>query len=138
MKKFIQEFKEFALKGNMMDMAIGIIIGGAFTSVVTSLTDNFIKPLLNFITGAAVYTGADIAGFASSFISAFVNFIIMAFVLFCLLKVMNKITDLGHRKDEKPAAPTTKICPHCCSEIDIKATRCPHCTSMLEENADAE
>lgn len=138
MKKFIQEFKEFALKGNMMDMAVGIIIGGAFTSVVTSLTDNFINPLLNFITGAAKYTGADIAGFASSFISAFVNFIIMAFVLFCLLNVMNKITEIGHHKDEAPAAPTTKQCPYCCSEIDIKATRCPHCTSVLEEKADAE
>lgn len=138
MKKFIQEFKEFALKGNMMDMAVGIIIGGAFTSVVTSLTDNFINPLLNFITGAAKYTGADIACFASSFISAFVNFIIMAFVLFCLLKVMNKITEIGHNKEEVPAAPTTKQCPYCCSEIDIKATRCPHCTSVLEEKADAE
>lgn len=101
MKKFIQEFKEFALKGNMMDMAIGIIIGGAFTAVVTSLTDNFIKPLLNFLTGAAKYTGADIAGFASSFISAFVNFIIMAFILFCLLKIMNKITEIGHHNEEK-------------------------------------
>lgn len=139
MKKFIQEFKEFALKGNMMDMAVGIIIGGAFTSVVTSLTDNFINPLLNFITGAAKYTGADIASFASSFISAFVNFIIMAFVLFCLLKIMNKITEIGHHNEEKtPSAPTTKKCPYCCSEIDIKATRCPHCTSVLEEKADAE
>lgn len=139
MKKFIQEFKEFALKGNMMDMAIGIIIGGAFTAVVTSLTDNFIKPLLNFLTGAAKYTGADIAGFASSFISAFVNFIIMAFILFCLLKIMNKITEIGHHNEEKtPSAPTTKKCPYCCSEIDIKATRCPHCTSVLNEKADAE
>lgn len=139
MKKFIQEFKEFAIKGNMMDMAVGIIIGGAFTSVVTSLTDNFINPLLNFITGAAKYTGADIASFASSFISAFVNFIIMAFVLFCLLKIMNKITEIGHHNEEKtPSAPTTKKCPYCCSEIDIKATRCPHCTSVLEEKADAE
>jgi large conductance mechanosensitive channel len=139
MKKFIQEFKEFALKGNMMDMAVGIIIGGAFTSVVTSLTDNFINPLLNFITGAAKYTGADIASFASSFISAFVNFIIMAFVLFCLLKIMNKITEIGHHNEEKtPSAPTTKKCPYCCSEIDIKATRCPHCTSVLNEKADAE
>ena len=138
MKKFIQEFKEFALKGNMMDMAVGIIIGGAFTSVVTSLTDNFINPLLNFITGAAKYTGADIASFAS-FISAFVNFIIMAFVLFCLLKIMNKITEIGHHIEEKtPSAPTTKKCPYCCSEIDIKATRCPHCTSVLNEKADAE
>lgn len=139
MKKFIQEFKEFALKGNMMDVAVGIIIGGAFTSVVTSLTDNFINPLLNFITGAAKYTGADIASFASSFISAFVNFIIMAFVLFCLLKIMNKITEIGHHNEEKtPSAPTTKKCPYCCSEIDIKATRCPHCTSVLNEKADAE
>lgn len=139
MKKFIQEFKEFALKGNMMDMAVGIIIGGAFTSVVTSLTDNFINPLLNFITGAAKYTGADIASFASSFISAFVNFIIMAFVLFCLLKIMNKITEIGHHIEEKtPSAPTTKKCPYCYSEIDIKATRCPHCTSVLNEKADAE
>ena len=139
MKKFIQEFKEFALKGNMKDMAVGIIIGGAFTSVVTSLTDNFINPLLNFITGAAKYTGADIASFASSFISAFVNFIIMAFVLFCLLKIMNKITEIGHHIEEKtPSAPTTKKCPYCCSEIDIKATRCPHCTSVLNEKADAE
>lgn len=137
MKKFIQEFKEFALKGNMMDMAIGIIIGGAFTAVVTSLTDNFIKPLLNFLTGAEKYTGADIAGFASSFISAFVNFIIMAFILFCLLKIMNKITEIGHHNEEKtPAAPTTKKCPYCCSEIDINATRCPHCTSVIEEKSE--
>ncbi len=130
MKKFIEEFKAFALRGNVMDMAVGVIIGGAFSSIVTSLTDNFIKPILNFVTGGARYSLQDISGFASSFLSSVVNFLIMAFILFCLLKAINKLTSLGHRKEE-PAAPTTKICPFCMSEIDIKATRCPHCTSEL-------
>ena len=74
MKKFIQEFKTFALRGNMMDMAVGVIIGGAFSSIVTSLTDNFINPILNFVTGAQAYGLSDIAGFASNFISALFNF----------------------------------------------------------------
>ena len=86
MKKFIEEFKAFALRGNMMDMAVGVIIGGGFTGIVTSLTDNGINPLLNFITGAETYTLQNIAGFGSKFISDFVNFLILAFVLFCLLK----------------------------------------------------
>ena len=132
MKKFIEEFKAFALKGNVMDMAVGVIIGGAFSGIVTSLTDNFINPILNVLTGGATYTATDVAGFASSFISAVVNFIIMAFILFCLLKGINKL--MGLTKKEEPAAePTTKVCPYCQSEISIKATRCPHCTSILEE-----
>ena len=132
MKKFIEEFKAFALKGNVMDMAVGVIIGGAFSGIVTSLTDNFINPILNVLTGGATYTMTDIAGFASSFISAVVNFIIMAFILFCLMKGINKL--MGLTKKEEPAAePTTKVCPYCQSEISIKATRCPHCTSILEE-----
>ena len=132
MKKFIEEFKAFALKGNVMDMAVGVIIGGAFSGIVTSLTDNFINPILNVLTGGATYTVTDVAGFASSFISAVVNFIIMAFILFCLLKGINKL--MGLTKKEEPAAePTTKVCPYCQSEISIKATRCPHCTSILEE-----
>ena len=132
MKKFIEEFKAFALKGNVMDMAVGVIIGGAFSGIVTSLTDNFINPILNVLTGGATYTVTDIAGFASSFISAVVNFIIMAFILFCLLKGINKLMGLT-KKEEPKAEPTTKICPYCQSEISIKATRCPHCTSILEE-----
>lgn len=133
MKKFFEEFKKFALKGNMFDMAVGIIIGGAFTSVVTALTDNFIQPLLNFITGAAKYTLQDIGGFVSAFISSFVNFIIMAFVLFCLLKFINKLMTIGKKKeDETPAAPQTKQCPYCFEEININAVRCPRCTSLLE------
>lgn len=131
-KSFIEEFKAFALRGNMMDMAVGIIIGGAFTGIVTSLTDNFINPILNFVTGAKMYTLQDVAGFGSNFISALVNFLIMAFVLFVLLKAVNKVASLGMKKQEE-AAPTTKVCPFCQSEIPIAATRCPHCTSQLEE-----
>ena len=132
MKKFIAEFKAFALRGNMMDMAVGVIIGGAFSNIVTSLTDNFINPILSLVTGAATYTLQDVAGFASSFISALVNFLIMAFVLFCLLKAVNRLASIG-RKEEAPAAPTTKKCPYCLSEVPIGASRCPHCTSGLSE-----
>ena len=132
MKKFIEEFKVFALKGNVMDMAVGVIIGGAFSGIVTSLTDNFINPILNVMTGGATYSMTDIAGFASNFLSAVVNFFIMAFILFCLLKGINKLMGLT-KKEEPEAEPTTKICPFCQSEISIKATRCPHCTSVLEE-----
>ena len=135
MKKFIEEFKTFALRGNMMDMAVGVLIGGAFSGIVTSLTDNFINPILNVCTGGQMYTLQDVAGFASAFISSLFNFLIMAFVLFCLLKGVNKLMSLG--KKEEPAAPTTKKCPFCMSEIDIAATRCPHCTSEIPEEAEA-
>ena len=130
MKKFIEEFKAFALRGNMMDMAVGVIIGSAFSGIVTSLTDNFINPILNLVTGAATYNLQDVAGFAFNFVSALVNFLIMAFVLFCLLKAVNKLASIG-KKPEAPAAPTTKKCPYCLSDIPIEATRCPHCTSQL-------
>ena len=134
MKKFIQEFKTFALRGNVMDMAVGMLIGASFTSIVTSLTENFINPLLQFILVSATYTLADIMTFAGNFISAIINFIITAFVLFCLLKGINKMLSLAKKKEEAPAAaPTTKKCPYCMSEIDINATRCPHCTSQLSE-----
>ena len=132
MKKLFNEFKAFALRGNVMDMAIGVLIGSAFSGIVTSLTENFINPLISFITGAASYTVADVAQFASNFGSAVVNFFIMALILFFLLKGMNKLLSLG-KKPAAPAAPTTKICPYCKSEIAISATRCPHCTSVLEE-----
>ena len=132
MKKFIEEFKTFALRGNVMDMAVGVIIGGAFSGIVTSLTDNFINPILNVLTGGATYSLSDVAGFASSFLASVVNFIIMAFILFCLMKGINRLVGLT-KKEEEPAESTTKICPYCQSEISIKATRCPHCTSVLEE-----
>lgn len=132
MKKFIEEFKAFALRGNVMDMAVGVIIGGSFSNIVTSLTDNFINPILNFLTGGMTYTLSDIAGFASAFISSVVNFVIMAFILFCLMRAINRVLAMG-KKPEAPAEPTTKVCPFCQSEISIKATRCPHCTSILDE-----
>lgn len=131
MKKFIEEFKAFALRGNVMDMAVGVLIGGAFSGIVTSLTDNFINPILNVLTGGKVYSMEDIAGFASNFLSAVVNFLIMALILFCLLKAINKL--MNFNKKEEPKEKTTKVCPFCQSEISIKATRCPHCTSVLEK-----
>ena len=132
MKKFIEEFKAFALRGNVMDMAIGVIIGGTFTSIVTSLTDNLINPILG------LFGGTDLSGFVlniggvelryGAFITSIINFLIMAFVLFCLLKAVNKLTALG-KKPEAPAEPTTKTCPFCCREIPIKAVKCAHCGS---------
>ena len=131
MKKFIEEFRAFALRGNVMDMAVGVLIGGAFSGIVTSLTDNFINPILNVLTGGKIYSMEDIAGFASNFLSAVVNFLIMALILFCLLKAINKL--MNFNKKEEPKEKTTKVCPFCQSEISIKATRCPHCTSVLEK-----
>ena len=131
MKKFLQEFRDFALRGNVMDMAVGVLIGGAFSGIVTSLTDNFINPILSMITQGARYTMTDIGGFASNFLSSVVNFIIMAFILFCLMRMVNKAVSLGKKKEE-PKAPTTKECPYCLSQIPIKATKCAHCTSDVE------
>lgn len=132
MKKFMQEFKEFALRGNVMDMAVGIIIGGAFSGIVTSLTDNFINPVINVIMGNASYTKADVIGFGSAFLASVVNFFIMAFILFCLIKGINRLMSVGKKKEESKA-PATKICPYCKSEIPVDAVRCAHCTSELTE-----
>ncbi len=134
MKKFLKEFKEFALKGNVLDMAVGIIIGGAFTAIVTALTANFIQPILDFVTRAHkdLYTSAELLGFLSAFLTAVINFIIVALVLFLLVRGMNRLMAIGKKKEEE-AAPTTKICPFCKSEIALDATRCPHCTSELKD-----
>ncbi len=128
MKNFLNEFKQFALKGSMMDMAVGIIIGTSFSGLVTSLTDNFINPILKVVTAHVHYDWQDIAGFISTFITALINFIIMAFILFCLVKTINKIKEKTKHNDEK----TTKNCPYCYSEINIKAVKCPHCTSKID------
>lgn len=129
LKKFIEEFKAFALRGNVMDMAVGVIIGGAFSGIVTSLTDNFITPIISLVGGTR-YSWEQINGFVSSFVGTVVNFLIMAFILFCLLKAVNKLMALG-KKPETPAVPTTKKCPYCCSEIPIEAVKCAHCASEL-------
>ena len=140
MKKFLNEFKQFALKGNVMDLAVGVIIGAAFQNIVTALTTDFITPLIAAITGNVDAEGnVSIGGsfkingaefMYGDFISAVINFIIMAFILFILVKAMNKLMNLG-KKPEAPAAPTTKICPFCKSEINIEASKCPHCTSDI-------
>ena len=108
MKKFLEEFKAFALKGNMMDMAIGVLIGGAFSTLVTSLTDNIINPIIGILfqtdfSDVVLHLPFDINLGIGAFISAVINFIILAFVLFCMLKAMNKLMDLGKHEEEKPA-----------------------------------
>lgn len=135
MKSLINEFKEFALKGNVMDMAVGIIIGAAFTAIVTSLVDDIISPLIglfvkvDFNDLVANVAGVDIK--YGAFIMAIINFLIVAWVLFLVIKSLNKASNL--KKKEEEEAPTTKVCPFCKSEIAIDATRCPNCTSELAE-----
>ena len=140
MKKFFGEFKEFISKGNVMDMAVGIIVGGAFTAIVSALTDNIINPLIgsifkmDFSELAVTINGAELK--YGAFIMAVINFIIIAFVLFLIVKGMNTLrakAEEKKKKDEEEAAPTTKVCPFCKSEIPIEATRCAHCTSELPQ-----
>ena len=137
MKKFLVEFKEFISRGNVIDMAVGIIIGGAFTAIVTSLVDDIIMPVLSIVTGGldfsalkiVIGTGEDAASFKyGAFLSAVINFVIIAFVIFCMIKAMNKFRK---SKDEEPT-PDTKECPYCKEKIAIAATRCPHCTSEIK------
>ncbi len=111
-KGFLAEFKEFALKGNVMDMAVGVIIGGAFGNIVTSLTENFINPLIQAITGSdevnvgGTFTVRGAVFNYGAFISAIINFLILALILFCLIKAINKAMSIGKKKEEeKPAEP---------------------------------
>ena len=142
--KFFEEFKKFILRGNVLDMAVGVIVGGAFTAIVTSLNADILTPILGLFGGtdfSYLYVtlgsgeNAPVLHYGN-FITAIINFLITALVIFILLKVINRITErlsaMTGNEEETPA-PTTKKCPYCCSEIDIKATRCPHCTSILEE-----
>ncbi len=149
MKKIINEFKDFALKGNMLDLAIGVIIGGAFNGLVTSLVNNIVMPVLTLFTGKidfsnlfialngehyATLAAAQEAGAATLayglFITELINFLIMAFVVFIVIRELNAL----YRKPEAPAPaadPHEKVCPFCKTKIDLDATRCPHCTSEL-------
>lgn len=138
MEKFLQEFKEFISKGNVLDLAVGVIIGGAFSTIVTSLTDNIIKPLINCIGGAEIQGKIHLIGENyidyGAFLSAIINFVIMAFIIFCIVKAVNKAMSLTKKKEDAPApAPTTKICPFCKSEVPVDAVKCAHCTSDLSE-----
>jgi large conductance mechanosensitive channel len=134
----MDEFKEFIAKGNVMDMAVGVIIGGAFTSIVTSLTDDVINPLITTLTGG----GTDMAGSLvvagmdfGAFLSAVINFLIVAFIVFNLVKAVNAFqkTIIPAAPAEEPApAPT---CPHCLEEVKEGATRCPHCGGEIPGGA---
>ncbi len=139
MKKFFKEFKEFISKGNVLDLAVGVIIGGAFSSIVTALTDNIIKPIINCIGGAEIQGRIHLLGDNyidyGAFLSAVINFLIMALIIFCIVKAVNKAMSLGKKHEEEapaPAEPETKICPYCKSEIAADAVKCPHCTSDVE------
>lgn len=143
------EFREFIMRGNVMDMAVGVIIGGAFQKIITSLVDDIIMPIIGLLTGgvdlnnkfvvldggsydtleAAKEAGAATLNYGT-FITVVINFILMALVIFFLVKFMNNMRD-KLSKEEAEAPATTKICPKCKSEINIEATRCPHCTSEL-------
>ena len=137
MKKIAKEFREFISRGNVIDMAVGVIIGGAFTAIVNSLVNDMLTPLLGLLTGGVDFTtlsfGIGDAQFCyGSFLAAILNFLLVALVLFLLVKTINKMRD-RKKAEEEAAAPTTKVCPFCKTEIDLHATRCPHCTSELQE-----
>lgn len=153
MKEMLKEFKEFAFKGNMMDLAVGMIIGAAFTSLVNSVVGNLVMPIISIFTGgidfnnmylalnenarAVQAAGGDLATAKSAgavfaygtFLTDFIQFLILAFVVFMIIRAMNKLMNMAKKEEE--AAPTTKECPFCKTEINIEATRCPHCTSQL-------
>ena len=136
MKKFMAEFKNFICRGNVMDMAVGIIIVGAFTSIVSSLVNDIINPILGIFGGMnfsdlKLTLVGDATLNYGNFITAVINFLIMAFIVFLLMRSINKLTEkLAPKKEE--AAPTEKECPYCKTKIAIAATRCPNCTSNLD------
>ncbi|MEE4195320.1 MAG: large-conductance mechanosensitive channel protein MscL [Anaerolineae bacterium] len=141
MKKFFNEFKEFAVKGNVVDLAVAVIMGGAFGAIVTSLVNDIIMPPIGLLLGGVDFSklaivlkeaSGDVPAVTinyGNFINIVLTFIIVALAMFLIIKGLNSM-----KKEEEaaPADPTTKECPHCCTEIPIKATRCPHCTSKLD------
>ena len=140
LKKMLAEFKEFINQGNVVDMAVGVVIGAAFKAIVDSLVSDLISPIIGIIFSAdfsdvsVTINGSSIM--IGSFINAVINFLIVAVVLFLVVKLFNSLKRINKKKEEAPAAPAepeTKECPFCRTEISIKATRCPHCTSQLEK-----
>lgn len=142
LKSFFKEFKEFVSKGNVLDMAIGIIIGGAFTTIVSSLVEDIINPILGLFGGMnfdqySITLLGDATIYYGKFITAIIKFLIIALVIFLMMKFINGTTSrIAPKKEEAEPEPTTKKCPYCMSEIDIKATRCAHCTSELETDSE--
>lgn len=136
MKKFFAEFKTFVMRGNVLELAVAVIIGAAFGAIVSSLVEDIISPLIGIIFKANLETlSVEINGAVlmyGKFITAIINFVIIAFVIFCVVKGINKLMSLAKKKEEEaPAEPTTKKCPHCCEEVNINATKCPHCTGDI-------
>lgn len=141
----LKEFRDFAMRGNVMDLAVAVIIGGAFGKIITSFVNDVLMPPIGLLLGGVDFTNlfipldgqtyesleaAKTAGAATVnyglFLNTVIDFVIVAFVIFLLVRIMNKM-----KKQPAPADPTTKECPHCFSTISIKATRCPNCTSQL-------
>lgn len=150
MKKIMQEFKDFINRGNVVDMAVGVMIGAAFKGIVDSVVNDLISPIIGIIfkqdfsslqlilkeaviaADGVTVESPEVAIRYGAFITAIINFLIIAVILFMMVKMLNTLRDLGKKKvEEAPAAPTTKTCPYCKSEVAIEATRCPHCTSDL-------
>ena len=139
MKSFMSEFKEFISRGSVMDMAVGIIIGGAFTAIITALVDNIIMPVISVLFGGISFEQwnivmgsgeeAPVLGLGT-FIAAVINFILIALVIFLMIRALNRAAE-ARKKEEAVEEVTTKECPFCKSEIPVSATRCPHCTSEL-------
>jgi len=128
----LKEFKDFAMRGNVMDLAVAVIIGGAFGKIIASLVNDVLMPLIGLILGGLnfselAFTVGGAVIMYGAFIQAIVDFAIVAFVIFMLVRAMNRL----NKKEPVPVAPTTKECPYCASTISIKATRCPNCTSQL-------
>ncbi len=140
MKKLLGEFKEFVMRGNVLDLAVAVIIGAAFQTIVSSLCDDVITPLIQLIISKCVGVNSieemtKVLNVGTiqfgNFISAIINFIIMAIIIFILVKVVNKVMSIGKKDIQKEEEKTTKECPFCKSEINIEATKCPHCTSDI-------
>ena len=135
MSKYMDEFKEFIAKGNVMDMAVGVIIGGAFTGIVNSLIEDIINPLITLITGG---NGAEVGGLnfngidLGSFISAIINFLIIAFIVFNVVKAINKMQAMAQKDEPAEEAAPAPVCPHCLEEVKEGATRCPHCGGEIK------
>lgn len=165
MPRFLTEFRDFAVKGNVVDLAVGIIIGSAFTAIVNSLVKDIFTPVLGLITGGINFTnlffvlkeGAQTAGPYTTladaqaagavtinygiFLNAMISFTLVAMVCFILIRNIHRLRELGARKDEPSeapaAAPTARNCPYCITPISVDATRCPSCTSVLDSPKDA-
>lgn len=137
MKKFLNEFKEFAIRGNVIDLAVGVVIGAAFKAIVDSLVADIITPFIGLFANQdlsdKVFMVRDVAIKYGSFISSIINFALMAFVIFAIVKMLNKVKGYGKKEVAVQAEVTTKSCPHCLSEVPLKATRCKYCTSVLDK-----